>query len=248
MHVGGLVLVLAVLGAILALDRSGDRQKQAQLLVSQIESRLSLVQNLPWDADPEAANVPDDEVRAALAAESARVHADMLELADIDSDLSGLLALQLENTAILERQVREVEAGHEIKSNEIADEAFVVFTEIRRELAPAAERFSASAERTKRYTLVGSLHSCSPSTLRSRSHSPCSGGRNGRRRHRASASSRRRRWRRSDSSPAASRTTSTTSCSAIRGFTELAQYRSTRVSRRTTTSARRSQPPIVRRC
>ncbi len=71
MHVGGLVIVLAVLGAILALDRSGDRQKQAQLLVSQIESRLSLAQNLPWDADPEAANIPDDEVRAALAGESA---------------------------------------------------------------------------------------------------------------------------------------------------------------------------------
>ena len=155
MHVGGLVIVLAVLGAILALDRSGDRQKQAQLLVSQIESRLSLAQNLPWDADPEAANIPDDEVRAALAGESAHVHADMLELADIDSDLSGLLALQLENAAILERQVREVEAGHEIKSNEIADEAFVVFTEIRRELTPATERFSASAERTRRYTLVG---------------------------------------------------------------------------------------------
>ena len=155
MHVGGLVLVLAVLGAILALDHSGDRQKQAQLLVSQIESRLSLAQNLPWDADPEAANVPDAEVRAILAAESAHVQADMVELADIDSDLSGLLALQRENTAILERQLRSVEAGQEIKSNEIADEAFVVFDEIRRELAPAAERFSASAERTRRYTLVG---------------------------------------------------------------------------------------------
>ena len=65
-HVGGLVLVLAVLSAILALDHSGDRQKQAQLLVSQIDSQLSLAQNIPWDADPEAANFPDHEVRAAL--------------------------------------------------------------------------------------------------------------------------------------------------------------------------------------
>ena len=154
-HVGGLVLVLAVLGAILALDHSGDRQKQAQLLVSQIDSRLSLAQNIPWDADPLAANLPDRVVRAALAASAADVQADMLELADIDPDMTGLLALQRENGAILQRQLRAVEAGEEIKSNQIADEAFVVFDEIRRELGPASERFSTSAEMMKRYTLGG---------------------------------------------------------------------------------------------
>ena len=154
-HVGGLVLVLAVLGAILALDNSGDRQKQAQLLVSQIESRLTRAQTLPWDADPEAAALPEDEVRAALSAESAHLQADMLELADIDPDLGGLLVLQRENAAILERQLQAAAAGREIKSNEIADEAFTVFGEIRRELEPAGERFRASANRTKRYTLLG---------------------------------------------------------------------------------------------
>jgi signal transduction histidine kinase len=154
-HVGGLVLVLAVLSAILALDHSGDRQKQAQLLVSQIDSQLSLAQNIPWDADPEAANFPDHEVRAALVAASANIEADLLELADIDSDMSGLLTLQRENAAILQRQLRTVEAGEEIKSNQIADEAFVVFDEIRRELGPASKRFSASAETTRRYTLLG---------------------------------------------------------------------------------------------
>ena len=154
-HVGGLVLVLAVLGAILALDHSGDRQKQAQLLVSQIDSRLSLAQNIPWDADPLAANLPDRVVRAALAASAADVQADMLELADIDPDMTGLLALQRENGAILQRQLHAVEAGEEIKSNQIADEAFVVFDEIRRELGPASERFSTSAEMMKRYTLGG---------------------------------------------------------------------------------------------
>ena len=154
-HVGGLVLVLAVLSAILLLDHSGDRQKQAQLLVSQIDSQLSLTQSIPWDADPEAANLPDAEVRAALAAASALVQADLLELVDIDAEMSGLLSLQRENAAILERQLEVVETGEEIKANQIADEAFVVFDEIQRELEPAAKRFSASAKTTKRYALLG---------------------------------------------------------------------------------------------
>jgi signal transduction histidine kinase len=154
-HVGGLVIVLAVLGAILALDHSGDRQKQAQLLVSQIDSRLSLAQSIPWDADPQAANVPDNKVRAVLAAASGAMQADLHELTDIEPDMSGLLSLQRENAAILDRQLRAVEAGEEIKSNQLADEAFVVFNEIRRELVPAAKRFSQSAETTRRYTLIG---------------------------------------------------------------------------------------------
>ena len=69
--------------------------------------------------------------------------------------MSGLLTLERENAAILQRQLRTVEAGEEIKSNQIADEAFVVFDEIRRELGPASKRFSASAETTRRYTLLG---------------------------------------------------------------------------------------------
>ncbi len=154
-HVGGLVLVLAVLGAVLALDHSGDRQKQAQLLVSQIDSRLSLEQNFPWDADPEAANLPPSDVRAALKEASAELQADMRELADIDADMTGLLSLERENAAILQRQVRAVQAGDEDKSNEIGEEAFAVFEEIRRELGPAAKRFSASAENMRRYTLLG---------------------------------------------------------------------------------------------
>ena len=154
-HAGGLVLVLAVLSGVLALDRSGDRQKQAQLLVAQIDARLSVAQNIPWDADPEGANRPDAEVRAALETASRETKADIVDLAEIDADMRELLSLQRENATILEGQLRAVAAGEHAESNKIANEAFVVFAEIRRELGPAAERFRASAETTKRYTLIG---------------------------------------------------------------------------------------------
>jgi len=154
-HVGGLVLVLAVLGAILAIDRSGDRQKQAQLLVSQIDSRLSLTQSVPWDADPEAADLPPEEVRAALVAASREMQADLRELGQIDPRVRRLPALQRQNAAILDRQLRSVVLGDENKTNEISDEAVVVFDELRSELDAAAVRFSVSADSAKRYTLVG---------------------------------------------------------------------------------------------
>ena len=173
-----------------------------------------MAQNIPWDADPQAANLPDNVVRAALAAAMANVQADMLELAAIDPDMTGLLAFQLENGAILQRQVRAVEAGEEIKANQIADEAFVVFDEIRRELGPASERFSKSAEMTKRYTLVGTaalmlaVYAAFAATLAVLRRTQ----------RQAAAQSERllqaQKWRRSDSSPAGLRTTSTTSCSA----------------------------------
>ena len=153
-YVGGLGLVVAVFSGILAIDFRGDRQKQGQLLVSQIESRLSLVQNVPWDADPEAADLPPKQVRAALVAASRDIQADMRELGDIEPRLRDLAALERENARILERQLRAVAAGDEDKTNAIADEALVGFAELQRRLAIAARQFSESAANSRKFTFV----------------------------------------------------------------------------------------------
>ncbi|MDX6437701.1 MAG: hypothetical protein QOF45_284 [Gaiellaceae bacterium] len=154
-HAAALALILAVLFSILAIDRNGDRQKQAQLLVSQIDSRLTLNQNVPWDAHPEGANLPPKQVLATLAAASRDIRADLVELGEIDPGMRRLVPLEKRNAAILVRQLPAVLAADETESNKIANEANVLFVELRRELTEAAERFSDSANSAKRYTFVG---------------------------------------------------------------------------------------------
>ena len=92
-------------------------------------------------------------MRAALAAELSRVRADLREVAQIDPSMAVLLSLEQQNAEILERQLRALEAGDEIRTNEIADEARVVFSELRSELQPAGVRFSEAADSARRYTL-----------------------------------------------------------------------------------------------
>jgi signal transduction histidine kinase len=154
-HVAALAVILVVLFAILAIDRNGDRQKQAQLLVSQIDSHLTLNQNVPWDADPEGAGIPPAQVRATLTAAGREIRADLLELGGIDPALLKLVPLAERNAEILLRQLPAVAAADEAETNELANEAAIVSLGLRRELNAAAERFSESASSAKRYTLLG---------------------------------------------------------------------------------------------
>jgi signal transduction histidine kinase len=155
MYLTGFVVVLAVLIGILAIDRHGDRQKQGQLLVSQIDSRLSLAQSVPWDADPRGADVPAGEVRAALSDADRAITRDLLELSQIDPSLGDLLPLAHQNAKILERQVEAVRARDDDVANVVANEALPAFDELRTRLAAAGTRFSRSAANASHYTLLG---------------------------------------------------------------------------------------------
>jgi signal transduction histidine kinase len=154
-YVSGFVVVVAVLVGILAIDRHGDRQKQGQLLVSRIDSRLSLVQSVPWDADPRGADLPAGHVQGVLRGASREMTQDLLELSQIEPSLRQLLALQEKNADILSRQVAVVRARDDAEANKISSQAMPVFEEIRRRLDVAGGRFSRSAAAASRYTLLG---------------------------------------------------------------------------------------------
>ena len=155
--VGGLVLSLSVFGALVGLDRNGDRQKQAQLLVSQVEGRITILQNLPWDTDPVGANQPPKQVRAQIAASAAHIRADLLELQEIAPGpaMERLLALLEQNLAILERHLVVVAAGDEEQANEVSNEAAAVFEQLKHDLGVVAAKFSRSADSAYRYGFVG---------------------------------------------------------------------------------------------
>jgi signal transduction histidine kinase len=154
-YVGGLVVVVAVLVGILAIDRHGDRQKQGQLLVARIDSRLSLAQSVPWDADPRGADQPTSQVHGALRDATREMRQNLRELSEIEPNLGELRALQQQIAEILARQVAAVRARDDDEANRISSQALPVFEEMRRRLDAAGVRFSRSAADASRYTLLG---------------------------------------------------------------------------------------------
>ena len=155
--VGCLALSLGVLGALVALDRHGDRQKQAQLLVSQVEKRVTILQNVPWDVDPVGADRPPTEVRAQIAASADHIRADLRELETIAPGpaMQRLMALLQQNLAILERHLLVVAAGEDEKANDLSNEAAAVFEQLTDELTAVAARFSRASDRAYQYGFVG---------------------------------------------------------------------------------------------
>ena len=155
--VGGLVLSLSVFAALVGLDRHGDRQKQAQLLVSQVEKRITILQNVPWDVDPVGANRPPAEVRAQIATSADQIRADLRELEEIAPGpaMQRLMALLEQNLVILERHLLVVAAGEDERANNVSNEAAAVFGQVEDDLSAVATKFSRASDRAYQYGFVG---------------------------------------------------------------------------------------------
>jgi two-component system cell cycle sensor histidine kinase/response regulator CckA len=154
---GGFVLSIAVFAAITALDRNGDRQKHAQVLVSRLDGRITRLQDIPWDADDAGRNDPSALVRARLHEGAARIRADLRELQRIGrSPMTTRLVADLEqNVELLDLQQRAVAAGNDALANDIADQSGAVAVRLRGELEEAGREFDASAADANRHTFAG---------------------------------------------------------------------------------------------
>jgi signal transduction histidine kinase len=153
----GLVLSACVFGAILGINRSGDRHKQAQLLISDTKLQLLAVQNAPWDADVATTNSSEAVVRAHIASTEAELTADLSELRKLapGPELPRIIELTRENAAILDRQLSAVAAGRQVRANAESDQALLVYAELTHDLNAAAGRFESTAARDYAYTFFG---------------------------------------------------------------------------------------------
>jgi two-component system cell cycle sensor histidine kinase/response regulator CckA len=153
----GFVLSLVVFAAMTSLDRNGDRQKEAQLLVSELEGRVTRLQDVPWDADAAGRNDPAAVVRARLYARAARIRGDLGELARIErTPLTRRLLAELgQNLALLDRQLGAVAAGDDPRANRIGEQSGAAADRLRSDLTVVGRRFHASSAAASRYTFAG---------------------------------------------------------------------------------------------
>jgi signal transduction histidine kinase len=155
--VAGFVLAAGVFGALVELNREGDEQEQAQLLVANVETLLVQMQNVPWDADSKSTAIPEPVVQGRLDAVVAQIRADLraLEPHTPGPMMRRIVALHEENASLLRRQLSAVAAGNQSQANATSDAALRVETTLRHQLRLAAERFGQNAERAREYTLLG---------------------------------------------------------------------------------------------
>jgi signal transduction histidine kinase len=153
----GLVLSAGVFGAMLTINSSGARHKEAQLLVAQINAQLLEVQPVPWDAYRAGTNLPKATVRAHITAMEAAMTEHLRELAKLTHGpiLPHLRKLRAENAKTLQRQLDFVAANRVQKANVASKQALQSLTALDRDLTVVAKRFHDTAARDAAYSLFG---------------------------------------------------------------------------------------------
>jgi signal transduction histidine kinase len=153
----GFVLSAGVFGAILTINSSGARHKEAQLLVAQVKAQLLEVQTVPWDAYREGTNLPKATVRAHITAMEVGMKENLRELATLTHGpiLPHLRKLKAENSKTLQRQLDWVAANQVAKANIASGQALQSLTALDRDLNVVARRFQNTAARDTAYSLFG---------------------------------------------------------------------------------------------
>jgi signal transduction histidine kinase len=153
----GLVLSAVVFGAILGIGRSADRHTEGRQLVAEVRLRLVLVQNLPWDADPQSTNFPRETVRAHIASTEVLIARDLRKLGKLAPGQTGpqMLKHQRENARSLYRQLHWVSIERQQDANVMSDQALLSFTRLDGELESLARHFRSTVVRDSSYTWIG---------------------------------------------------------------------------------------------
>jgi two-component system cell cycle sensor histidine kinase/response regulator CckA len=154
----GFLLALGVFGTFVSLNHEADEHETAEVLVSEVETILAHVVNVPHDVALEgAAAIPEPVVRARLNAMEARIRFNLraLERLEPGPAMRRIRDLHEEQASLLQQELEAIAAHDQARTNATHDAAYVVGTKLERELPLAKERFNQRAAQARTYTLLG---------------------------------------------------------------------------------------------